>query len=81
MTIPCSLLTGMPLGQENNNALITHIETLHILRHLWERQHRALNIIFGGARQGLDGYKAFFCEVLPVLPNKYRPITFVDGTK
>ena len=79
--IPRSLLTGMPLGVKQGPEHITQMEAMRILRMLWSKQHQVMNLLMGGLSNGKEGYKCFFYEVVPVLPNKYRPCSYSDGRR
>lgn len=81
MTIPCSLLSGIPLGQSQNVEMLTQTEVKEILKRLWQSQHQALDMIGGGVGAGPEGYNAYFYEVVPVIPSKYRPILVLDGRR
>ena len=80
-TIPCSLLSGMPLGQKEGLEAISALEAMYILEQLWQRQHEVLDLIGGGVGIGMDGYQCYFYKVVPVLPNKYRPCNIQDGRR
>lgn len=58
---------------------MTQLEVMKILEKLWMQHHGLLDLIGGGTGLGMEGYKAYFFEVLPVLPNRYRPFSLGIG--
>jgi hypothetical protein len=69
--------------EEGTMRYLSPLEVASYFQRLWETESEAVNLIWSGFKskdesQKTDGYKIFFLSVLPVPPNKYRPVNKVN---
>ena len=77
-------VSGVESASEGSMRYVTPLEVMALLQRLWYNETEIVNLIWGGAHApndqigpNKDGYQMFFLSVLPVPPNRYRPVNKV----